>query len=132
MQRPVGEFRDLKEQIDLNHFMKFELIQGANDSAPIEEFNYVVELTEFTSRSMILKLEFEYPLSISTGSRPDIFRWTILNPNFFISKDSGKTIESGEVFETKIPRQFPNPDQRHFIERTGATIEAAAQTAGIT
>ena len=75
---------------------------------------------------MVLQVEFQNPLSISIGSRQDIFHMTILNPNFFISKDSGKTIEKGEEFDTKIPRQFASSNQRHFLERAGATLEAAA------
>ena len=124
--------RILKEEIDLSHFIKFYLIQGSNDSAPINEFDYETELTGFTARSMILKFTFAYPLSISTGTQPDKFRLNILEPDLFISKDSGKTIEQGTVLEVNIPRQFPSSNEFNFIQVTSTTVEAATSTAGFT
>ena len=50
------------------------MIQGSTDSAPIEEFDFYVEMISFTEESLIYKFEFINPLSISIGSSPDIFR----------------------------------------------------------
>ena len=71
---------------------------------------------------MILKFEFSDPLSISSGNVPDIFRATIVEPNLFISKKSGKTVEKDTAIEVEIPRQFPTEDERKIIEATGVTV----------
>ena len=63
-----------KKQIDLQQFVKFEIIRGAEDSAPIEEFDFIVELKELSNRALVYAFTFLNPLSISIGSRPDIFR----------------------------------------------------------
>ena len=84
--------------------MQFDLIRGANDLALIEDFKFAIELSEFTERSMSLKFEFSDPLSISTGKTPDRFRATIVEPNLFISKQSGKTVEKDTAIEVEIPR----------------------------
>ena len=111
--------------------MQFELIRGANDSALLEEIEFAIELSEFTARSMRLKFEFIDPLSISTGKTPDKFRATIVEPNLFISKQSGKTVKKDTEIEVEIPRQFPTEGERKIIEATGVTVEAAASTAGL-
>ena len=107
------------------------MIRGANDSGLIAEVEYVVEIAEFTARSMILKLDFSDPLSISSGREPDIFRAKIIQPNLFISKQSGKTVKKDTTIEVEIPRQFPTVEERKIIEATGVTVEAAASTAGV-
>ena len=95
----ADDSRVLKNEVDLNRFMEFELIRGANDSALFEEIEYVVEISQFTARSMTLKLNFSDPLSISTGREPDIFRAKIIQPNLFISKQSGKTVKKDTTIE---------------------------------
>lgn len=82
----------MAQQVDLNHFISFELIRSANETAQIEDFDFVVELTEFNIRSMVLQFEFISPLSISTGTFSDIIRFTILEPDLFVSSVSGLTI----------------------------------------
>ena len=123
--------RRLENQIDLSRFMNFDLIRGANDSALVEDFDYAIQLNEFTARSMTLKFEFSDPLSISTGRTPDIFRAKIIEPNLFISKTTGKTVEKDTLVEVEVPRQFPTEEELQIIETTGITVEAAASTAGL-
>ena len=91
------------------------MIRGSIDSASIEEFDFIVELIEFTEIQLIYKFEFSNPLSISIGSVPDIFRQTILLENLFISKESGRTIAVGTVIDTPTPRQFPNADEYQLL-----------------
>ena len=41
-----------------------------------------------------MTLNFESPLSISIGEQPDIVTVEIVEPDLFISKESGKSISS--------------------------------------
>ena len=75
--------------------MKFEILRGADDSAPIEEFDFEVELIELSARAIKYIFTFANPISISIGSKPDVFRKTIIKENLFISKETGRTIKLG-------------------------------------
>ena len=82
-------------EADLANFIKFDLIRGSNDSAPIEEFEFYVSVEKFTPRELFLRFDFTNPLSISIGKNPDILRTMIINPDLFISKKTGKTVLKG-------------------------------------
>ena len=77
--------------------MKFELIRGAENSAPIEEFGFTVTVLSLTELEMTLQFEFNFPLSMSIGKRPEIMRTTVINPNLFASKATGITLVGGIV-----------------------------------
>ena len=49
-------------------------------------------LTQFDESSMLLKVKFEKPLSVSIGSKPDIMLIKFMEPDLFISKETGKTL----------------------------------------
>lgn len=85
--------------------MKFEIIPGMNETSP-EDLDFYVSVTEFTPRLLKLKFHFVNPLAISSGTKPDTARTTILNSDLFSSLDSGKTIEVGLQLESTIPRQY--------------------------
>ena len=84
--------------------MKFELIRGAEDSAPIDEFGFTVAMLSLTEFELVLKFEFSFPLSMSIGKSPEIMRTTIINPNLFTSKATGMTLIGGVVSTNELPR----------------------------
>ena len=84
--------------------MKFELIRGAEDSAPIEEFDFTVAVLSLTELELVLDFEFKFPLSMSIGKSPEIMRTTVINPNLFTSKMTGMTLIGGFVSTNELPR----------------------------
>ena len=50
------------------------MVRGANDSAPAEEFDFIITLIEFTESELVYQFNFTNPLSISIGTKRDIFR----------------------------------------------------------
>ena len=84
--------------------MQFQIVRGANDSAPIDEFEFFVSLKELTSWNLLLKVNFTNPLSISIGKQPDILITTIIDPRLFISRNTGKTLVGGTRIVTELPR----------------------------
>jgi len=94
----------MTEQVDLNHFISFELIRSMNEKAEVKELMFDVELKEFNVREMILQFDFINPLSISTGDISDIIRFTILQPDLFVSSASGLTIQKDTTVEVEVPR----------------------------
>ena len=124
------ESRIGKAEAYLEKFIKFELIRGSNDSAPIEDFEFSVQLYSFTEHELVLQFKFIKPLSISIGQVAEMARVTLLNTDLFYSSESGKTLEKEKVYELSIPRQFRNNDEKETIENTGEVMKTAADTGG--
>lgn len=52
--------------------LKTKIIQGDEEtSSPLNRLGYSVRLTEFDDETLFLKLNFDEPLSISIGKKPD-------------------------------------------------------------
>ena len=54
-------------------------------------------ITDFTAQKLILQVEFENPVSISTGQSPDYLTLKIVDPNWFISQSSYASIQPGRI-----------------------------------
>ena len=110
--------------------MKFDLIRGSNDSAPIEEFEFFVYVDKLTPFELQLRFEFSRPLSISIGSYSEVMRISVINPNLFISKKTGKTLVGGVIDGSTIPRQFKNQDEFNLMEQSNGALEVTYQSCG--
>ena len=87
-------------------------------------------LTSYDSRSISLKLAFEFPLSISVGVLPDIVEISFMEPGLFVSAETGKAmrIDSRPALSA-IPKQFPSEDLFELVAAAGSTVQFAANTA---
>ena len=63
-------------------------------------------MLNFAPEKVQLQFLFENPLMVSIGSKLDKMKMKIVNPNLFISKISGKTLEPGLEYLVDIPEQF--------------------------
>lgn len=82
-----------------------------------------MELTGFTSTSLFMTLNFESPLSISIGEQPDIVTVEIVEPDLFISKESGKSISSTKTkIKKPVPKQFPSLESFEMVVAAGNTV----------
>ena len=54
-------------EADLARFMRFDLIRGSDDSAPISMFEFSVKVDLLTENELVLSFDFVHPLSISVG-----------------------------------------------------------------
>ena len=90
---------------------------------------FKVELASFTETILYLKFKFDNPLSISIGKKPDTLRLAFVEPDLFISKETGKTLAPGTVISNTIPKQFPNEASYSLAVMAGSTVQAAANTA---
>ena len=66
--------------------------------------NFVTTLTGYSDDSISLKLKFDDPLSISIGQQEDILTIEFVEPNLFISKETGKSLTDPTMLKHKIPR----------------------------
>ena len=79
-------------------------------------------MVSFTESILELKFIFENPLSISIGKRPDTLVLTFVEPDLFISKETGQTLASGTVITKQIPKQFPNEAAYSLAVMAGSTV----------
>lgn len=59
--------------------------------------NYKTTLADYTEKSFTLKFEFQNPLSVSIGDKPDVLLVDFVEPELFTSKVTGKTLAPGTV-----------------------------------
>ena len=57
---------------------------------------------------------------------------TVLQPDLFISIETGKTILRGTSIRARTPRQFVTEQQLNFISMTGMTMQTTVSSAGLT
>ena len=65
-------------------------------------------MTEFGSNQMILQVNWDYPIHISTGLQRDKLRMTILNNSMFFSVETMTGIPEGTSDVIKVPKMLPN------------------------
>ena len=69
--------------------------------------NYNVTLVGYDEDSFTLRFTFESPLSVSIGDEPDILTLEFVDTELFVSKESGKSIESDtSLIKKQLPKQF--------------------------
>ena len=56
---------------------------------------------------------------------------SIIDPILFVSNDTGKTIAGGDVFETKVPRQYKNLAVFDIATATEDALESAYQISSL-
>ena len=98
-------------------------MRASVDSADSSLLEFSVKIESITEVELVLYFDFVNPLSISTGSSPDVMRTTVIDPNIFVSKETGKALIGGFVSENEIPRQFENAESQALIEQNGKIIE---------
>lgn len=95
--------------VDLSSLIWAEVIRGDGEtSVTSDKLGFKVELGIYSKDSIELKFDFASPLSLSTGDRPDVMIVEFVEPDLFVSKDTGKTLNAESVrIEHTIPKQFP-------------------------
>ena len=61
-------------------------------SASQAKLAFTTTLTGFDERNIFLKLAFEHPLSVSIGEVPDIAQVVFVEPELFVSAETGKAM----------------------------------------
>ena len=104
-------------EINIRKLIEINLIRGDN-STQIEDFEYTVEVIEFTQLYMKLQLNFTNPdpLTLSTGKELDRIRFNLTHPELFTSAETLLSIENGTVLEVKIPRQVPDEKEYEVLQ----------------
>ena len=70
----------------------------------MEDLIFDMVLDEFNEEQLIIQVTFVNPLSVSIGSKLDLFNATIVDSSIFISKDYKMRLEVDKPFEIVIPR----------------------------
>jgi hypothetical protein len=55
--------------------------------------SYFIEITEWGKKGCKFKITFKKPLQISSGRFNDKVEFEILDPNYFVSADSGEILD---------------------------------------
>ena len=88
----------------------------------MEELGFKVEMTSFTDIFTELKMIFDNPLSVSIGELPDRIIITFVEPELFISKETGKSLAPDKVLNHAIPKQFPSEASYSLAVMAGSTV----------
>lgn len=94
-------------------------------------FEFYAYALQFTPSELVIKFEFANPLLISIGQKLDIVRVTVIRPDLFIVKDSGKTVANGTKLEIEIPRQYSSEAEWLFMQTASSVMTASTETAGL-
>ena len=116
IKQEASDDRRLEQVIDLDQFIDHKMNRGAEDSAELSLLSYSISVEEFTAYTLVLLVEFENPLSVSTGSEKDYLTIKFKESSFFISKQTGKGVSSDKEIVSQIPRQFPSSDSKQRVE----------------
>ena len=68
--------------------MSFQLRRGDEDSATPEDLKFEVSLYKMEGDELYLKIKFENPTKVSSGSKKDMLVATVEDISFFCSADS--------------------------------------------
>jgi len=77
--------------IDINDFMTFELVRGAN-SAPEKKLRYTPKLGDFSGDGLKIEFDFENPLYVSAGDEPDKIVAQFTDPRLLLDPNTGMFI----------------------------------------
>ena len=72
---------------------------------------------------------FEDPLSISKSEIPDILIIEFVEPELFLSKETGKALSIDSGIRKNIPKQFPDETQYNIVVTAANAVQTAASTA---
>ena len=77
-------------QINANDMFSIFVLQKSEEDS--QDLGYSIKLTEWTTKKMGVKVDFQNPLAVSRGIEPDQFMLSIKNPKLFVSKETGESI----------------------------------------
>lgn len=80
---------------DLSKIIAFELRRGDDDAAPPKDLDFLVSVDRRDSKEIHMKIKFDNPGSVSTGSKPDVVVAEIRDAYFFSSTDGPSLIKKG-------------------------------------
>ena len=80
---------------NLNEVVAFELRRGDEDSADDEYLSFKVGVDKLMSDELVIKLDFDHPEKLSTGSQPDFVICEIRDAYFFSQVNGPETFASG-------------------------------------
>ena len=80
----------------------FNVEYFVNGAEPTD-FNYNIELRDWDSKLMSLKLNFENPMQVSSGSRFDDLKLTVKETKFFVAKSGAELRLIDRIAKQKVP-----------------------------
>ena len=83
----------------MSEYLDFKIVRGAEDSANDEALTFDILSAGIEGSYLFLNCRFHYPLLISTGSKKDIMKATVVDGSFFMpSNSNGPSIRPGTSF----------------------------------
>ena len=112
--------------LDVNDFMSFELIRGDN-SAPEKKLRYTATLGDFSGSKLKIQFNFENPLYVSVGDKPDRILAQFTDPRLLIDPDSGMFIQSPGMI-SELPRMLLSDDATEILGASCFLVASATNT----
>jgi hypothetical protein len=85
------------DMIDMSKILMLTVVQKSEIST--KDLKYFMTLQEWTSKYVVIGVNFTKPLMISAGSKNDQVKIDILDKIYFVSAESGEVIDPLEGFE---------------------------------
>ena len=79
-------------------YLEFKIKRGADDSADESDLTFNINSVGLEGGSLILKVKFNNPLLVSTGSRKDKMLAMIMNGKFFTPPNTACSVPNGYSF----------------------------------
>ena len=113
--------------IDINTFMSFDLVRGEN-SATERKLRYKAKLDGFEGGDELkIKFEFENPLYVSTGDKPDRMIAQFTDPRLLLDPDTGMFVQNPGII-TELPRMLLSDDATEVLGASCYMVASATNT----
>lgn len=107
--------------------MSFDLVRGEN-SATERKLRYKAKLDGFEGGDELkIKFEFENPLYVSTGDKPDRMIAQFTDPRLLLDPDTGMFVQNPGII-TELPRMLLSDDATEVLGASCYMVASATNT----
>ena len=112
--------------IDVRQFMSFDLVRGEGGASE-RRLRFTPKLGDFTGSKMKIKFDFENPLYVSTGEKPDRIISQFTDPRLLMDPNTGMFVQTPGMI-TELPRMLLSDDATEILGASCFLVASATNT----